>query len=233
MFSASSKVDIPFVPDDVRRMYTDKHDDMHLHLNELAKVISSSGKQLEGNAFYKHNTLELYDVLVPKQMNLMWAGSTVKTRICEIGFNAGHSALLFLLTNQETPIDFTVFDIGQHAYTEPCLTYMRNAFPNVTFEYIKGDSIVKVPQWTMNNSQYMQSYDLVHVDGGHSEMCVKNDLKNATKLVAPGGLLVVDDTNYDYINRYVDTYISLGDFEEVFVFPTSGYPHRILRKVKN
>ena len=219
--------------DHVKTLYESKHNDMQLHLNELAKLISSSGKQLEGNAFYKHNTMELYDVLVPKQMNLLWAGSEVKTRMCEIGFNAGHSALLFLLSNQTTPIEFTVFDIGQHAYTTPCLRYMQTAFPNVTFEYIEGNSIVKLPEWTAKNSQFMESYDLVHVDGGHSELCAKNDLKNATKLVAPGGLLVIDDTNYHYINHFVDMYIRLGDFEEVSIFPTCGYPHRILRKVKN
>lgn len=37
------------------------------------------------------------------------------TKICEIGFNAGHSAMLFLMGRDKTSADFTIFDIGHHS----------------------------------------------------------------------------------------------------------------------
>jgi hypothetical protein len=110
---------------------------------------------------------------------------------------------------------------------------MKTAFPHVTFEYVEGDSTVELPQWTAKNTDHLETYEVVHVDGGHSEYCAKNDLRNASKLVAPGGLMIVDDTNYAYINNFVNSYVNVGDFEEVDIHTTQGYPHRILRKVKN
>jgi predicted O-methyltransferase YrrM len=200
------------------------------HVDELEKIIVATGKTLEGNSFYQHETLTKRDALVPKQVNLFWAGLQAKTRVCEIGFNAGHSTLLLLL-GRDTPLDFTVFDIGHHAYTKPCLEYMKEAFPNVTFEYIEGDSTMKVPQWTANNADRMGTYDVVHVDGGHSEHCIRNDMKNAVRLVAPGGILIIDDTDAPQINKYVDIYLALGEFVEVPICVTPMYPHRMLRRL--
>jgi len=217
----------------VQTQYVSLQPTLQHHLDELEKIILETGKPLEGNSFYVHNTLNKYDVLLAKQLNTFWCGTTAKSRICEIGFNAGHSTLLMLLGRDTTPLEFTIFDIGHHAYTKPCLEYMKKAFPHVTFEYIEGDSTMTVPPWTAKNSNRMLTYDVVHVDGGHTEHCIKNDMKNATRLVAPGGLLIVDDTNVPYIDTYVDIYLSLGEYEEVNVHPTQGYPHRILQKLKN
>merc|ERR1719444_529082 len=49
-------------------------------------------------------------------------GPTVKN-ICEIGFNAGHSAALFLNANPEA--NLYTFDIGQFAYTHGNLRLMK------------------------------------------------------------------------------------------------------------
>jgi len=203
------------------------------HVNNLEKLIIASGKMLEGNSFYIHETLIREESLLPKQLNTFWTGLQAKKRICEIGFNAGHSTLLMLAGRDTTPIEFTIFDIGHHAYTQPCLDYMKEAFPHVTFEYIEGDSTTKLPNWTSKNMDRMWSYDVVHIDGGHSEHCVKNDMKNAIRLLAPGGYLIVDDTNIPYISNFVEIYLQLGQFTEVDVCVTPTYPHRILQKVVN
>ena len=216
----------------VQNEYLALESTLKTHLENLEKIILESGNPLEGNSFYMHNTLNKYPQLFAKQMNTFWCGTTAKTRICEIGFNAGHSTLLLLLGRDTSPLDFTVFDIGHHAYTKPCLEYMKAAFPHVTFEYIEGDSTLTLPLWNVSNATRMETYDVVHVDGGHTEHCIKNDMKNASKLVAPGGIMIVDDTNVPYINNYVNLYLALGDFQEIDVNPTEGYPHRILRKVK-
>ena len=95
----------------------------------------------------------------------------------------------------------------------------------------KGDSTIIMPEWINSHSELMYKYDVVHVDGGHSEHCISNDMKNADLLVKPNGIVIVDDTNNEIINSYVDLYISTKNYVEVNVLPTFGYPHRIIRKI--
>ena len=137
--------------------------------------------------------------------------------MCEIEFNAGHSSMLMLLGRDETPIDFTIFDIGHHSYTKPCLKYIESQFKHVNFEYIEGDSILTMPIWIGMNKQHIHSYDVVHVDGGHSEGCIFNDMKNADLLVKKGGFIIIDDTNMVHINKYANLYISNEKYKEMNV----------------
>jgi len=211
--------------------YISNKNEMILILKDLEKIIIDSNTPLEGNSFYIHETLNIYDCLYKKQANLFWCGKQASTKICEIGFNAGHSTMLMLIGREKTPLDFTIFDIGHHSYTAPCVNYIKSAFPHINFEYIEGDSIQTIPKWIEINKQYLESYDIIHVDGGHSEECIYNDIKNADILVRKGGIVIVDDTNVDYINKYVNSYISDGKYREIDVFTTIGYPHRIIQKI--
>ena len=139
--------------------------------------------------------------------------------------------MLMLLGRDNTPLEFTIFDIGQHAYTKPCLTYIKSKYPHITFEYVEGDSTVTMASWILENQALVESYDVVHVDGGHSEHCISNDMKHADILVKNGGIVIVDDTYIDYINMHVDLYISSGVYRELDVLKTEGYPHRIIQKI--
>jgi hypothetical protein len=152
--------------------------------------------------------------------------------ICEIGFNAGHSSMLLLLGRDNSPPNFTIFDIGHHRYTKPSFEYIKSKFSYVNFEYIEGDSTIIMPEWINNHTDLIGKYDLVHVDGGHSEHCIYNDMKNTDLLVKVNGIVIVDDTNNEIINGYVDKYISSGNYVELNVIQTFGYPHRIIRKIK-
>jgi len=212
--------------------YKKKSSEINVYLQDLQKIIIECNSSLEGNSFYVHGTLNLYPDLLTKQINLFWTGKQGVTRMCEIGFNAGHSTMLLLLGREKTPLEFTIFDIGHHSYTKPCLEYIKTKFSHVNFEYIEGDSTATMPQWIKNNQQYLGEYDVVHVDGGHSEYCIQNDMRNATALVKKGGIVIVDDTNCNHINTEVDNYISHGIYMEVNVLKTKGYPHRILRKLR-
>jgi hypothetical protein len=71
------------------------------------------------------------------------------------------------------------------------------------------------------------------VDGGHSEHCISNDIKNADILVKANGIVIVDDTNCEHINKYVDEFISSGRYTELNLLKTAGYPHRIIQKVRH
>ena len=198
-------------------------------LEDIIQIVVDSTCSLEGNAFYVNNSINLYPDLYTKQLNLFWCGQHASTKICEIGFNAGHSSMLMLLGRDKTPIDFTIFDIGHHTYTKPCLQYLQSQFQHVNFEYIEGDSTVTMPKWIEDNQTKLGVYDVVHVDGGHTEHCISNDMKNADLLVKKGGIVIIDDTNYPEINKYVDLYLSNG-YREMDVLKTIGYPHRIIQK---
>jgi hypothetical protein len=220
-----------FNKEELSKEYDSHNDEKEIILNDLKNCIISSNGLLEGNTFYVHLSLKLYPELYKKQVNLFWCGKQASTRICEIGFNAGHSTMLMLLGREKTPLNFTVFDIGEHPYTKNCLEYIKNKFDNVNFEYIEGDSIVTMPKWIKENPSSVNSFDVVHIDGGHSENCIKNDMLNSDLLVKLNGIIIIDDTNMNHINNYVDLYLLSGKYKELDVIKTTGYPHRIIRKI--
>ena len=207
----------------------DSHDtEKQLMLSDIKELVMQSGVLLEGNAFYKHATLNEWDALYSKQVNLFWCGKQVKTRICEIGFNAGHSAMLMLMGRDKTELDFTIFDIGWHPYTKPCMDYIKSKYPHVKFTYIEGDSTKTMPMWIEGNEA---SYDVIHVDGGHDKHCITNDMKNADVLLKHGGIMIVDDTYTSIINDQVELYIATKGYCEVELLKTQGYTHRIIMKL--
>ena len=210
--------------------FSDKKEDI---LDKLTHLILESKESLEGNAFCLDASLNLYPRLFTKQVNLFWSGKQATTRICEIGFNAGHSTMLLLLGRDTSPVDFTIFDIGTHRYTRPCVSYIQSVFPHVKFEYVEGDSTVTMPSWINTHKELIGSYDVIHVDGGHSEHCIINDMKNTDLLIKLNGIVIIDDTNLENhaINRCVDMYISTGRYVELDIIKTECYPHRILRKI--
>jgi len=199
-------------------------------IDDIKQIIIESNELLEGNCFYDNETLILDPQLYFKQINLFWCGKQAKTKICEIGFNTGHSSMLMLLGRDTAELDFTVFDIGRHPYTKPCLEYIKSQFQHIKFEYIEGDSTITMPAWIHENKSCIWSYDLIHVDGGHTEHCISNDMKYADILLKAGGLVIIDDTNHYHINNWVDWYVSTRKYIELDVPNSFEYGYRVLQK---
>lgn len=201
------------------------------HLANIQKIIESTNEILEGNCFYEHQTLKFRQELIPKQINLFCTAfcSQNFNRICEIGFNAGHSCLLFLLANPNLQ-EITIFDINSHTYVQPSLEYLKTTFPSVNFNTVFGDSTITLPTFCQNTN-LLGKYDIVHIDGGHTKECVTSDFQYANKLVAINGLIIIDDTFVDFINSLVDEYITSGKYEEITILKTSLYRHRIIKKI--
>ena len=218
--------------DFIRGEYESKNDEKQIYLDDLKNIIIKSNVSLEGNCFYHHTTLNEFPELYSKQLNLFWCGKQAIENICEIGFNAGHSTMLMLLGRSNTPLNFTIFDIGDHLYTKPSVEYIKSKFSHVNFEYVEGDSTIIMPEWITTHKELMNKYDVVHVDGGHSEHCISNDMKNTDLLVKKNGIVIIDDTNSYIINKYVDLYLSTGNYIELNLLSTFGYPHRIIKKIK-
>jgi hypothetical protein len=215
----------------IKSEYESKKEEKEIHLDNLKKIIIKSNIPCEGNCFYHHETLDIFPELYSKQLNIFWCGKQAFENICEIGFNAGHSSMLLLLGRPNKPINFTIFDIGSHLYTKPSFEYIKSAFSYVNFEYVEGDSTITIPEWINKNQELIYKYDIVHIDGGHSDHCISNDMKNADLLVKKNGIIIIDDTNSPTINRYVDLYLSTGKFVEMKLLPTYGYEHRVIKKI--
>ena len=133
-------------------MYEDKRLIVH-HLNKMEQIIKNSNPEiLEGNYFYYNcsytRSSELY---IPKQKNLFLAAKD-KTRVLEIGFNAGHSCLLILMGSENPKLEMTIFDIDRWPYTRPCLEYIKSSFPSSSIEFIPGDSTVTLPEYLKKNT---------------------------------------------------------------------------------
>jgi hypothetical protein len=211
-----------------------KYDSLKIQINDVLTYIENiivDGEKLEGNCFYLNKSFIRNESLIQKQYNLYYLGCKSYNNICEIGFNAGHSAFLLLLGNTSENITFTIFDINHHEYTNKCYDYIKNKFKNVEFEFIEGDSVKTIPDFLEKNKSY-EIFDLIHVDGGHDINIIKNDFANSIKLLKKNGIIIIDDVQKAHINDYVNTYISTGIFEEINnLFETTVYPHRILKKL--
>ena len=217
---------------DIENIHSKYINSIEEHVTMIEEIIRPINNHPEGNAFYYHSSLNRYSDLLNKQKNLVWCGSKVENKICELGFNAGHSALLLLLGTENRNIKFQIFDIGEHNYVDPCLNYIKSSFSNVDINFIKGDSRITLSTFLFNNPNEIGTYDVVHLDGGHDVSCVYNDMATLSILVKLGGLLIVDDIGLPWIRECADRWINTGYFENLDVLPTIGYDHIVLRRIK-
>lgn len=200
----------------------DKHADALIQLTKMTK------DTLEGNCFTNHLTTERNEGLLSKRVNLLEVARHGKT-LLELGFNAGHSALLFLL-GCEADAEILFLDIGEHPYVLPCYKYLKQVNPSVKREILFGNSLHILPKLVLKEGQ-KEKFDIIHMDGGHSHECVTNDLILLYMLLKPGGYMIVDDAS-GFILEQVSNFTSLGLFEiEPNQLATQVYPHIILKKV--
>lgn len=127
---------------------------------KLLPIIKNTGELLEGNLFTSHLSYEYTNMYLEKVINFI---NILKTKrninyVMEIGFNAGFSTLLMLMSNPN--IHITCVDLGEHKYTIPCFNQIRKDFGN-RLHLIIGDSTETVPK-------LHKKFDLIHIDGGHT-----------------------------------------------------------------
>lgn len=125
-------------------------------------------------------------------------------KLIEIGFNAGHSALIICNTLVEIiknnpgvnnePIIFYVFDICQYESTKHNFNVLKEHFKNwnIHLELFVGDSTEVVPR-VLNNVPF--NFDFIEIDGSHLEYYVKNDINNTYLRLNENGIIYIDDFN--------------------------------------
>lgn len=192
------------------------------HFDKLHSICKEIGEKVEGNCFTEHlNIDKRIDKLIYKQLNHFNLGLNA-TNIMEIGFNAGHSSLLYLLANPNSKL--TIFDICEHKYTIPCFKYLQSAFPN-RLQIFKGDSTKTIPKFIINNPN--TKFDLIHIDGAHFGDIPNQDFYNSLKLATD--IIVWDDTQMKRLDDLLNGYIQKGLVSEIFMHETFVYKHRICR----
>jgi predicted O-methyltransferase YrrM len=158
--------------------------------SELLPIIHDSHELLEGNVFMVHQMITYKSDYKNKVSNLC---SLVMNKnihnILEIGFNAGFSALLFLLSNDSVHI--TCVDNCSHQYTLACSDKIKNKFGN-RFQFIQGDS-----QQVLQSLH--KSYNLIHIDGCRHASVAKSDIIQSYRLSKKETILVMDDYNFAHL----------------------------------
>lgn len=101
--------------------------------------------------------------------------------VLEIGFNAGHSAEVFLSLGTNV----NSYDIGDHGYVLEGKRFIDQVFPK-KHTLVIGDSKITIP---MDDNKY----DCFFIDGGHDVETAYADLKNCFACASPGALVIMDD----------------------------------------
>lgn len=179
--------------------------DNNKHIFEmLDNIIVHSGQSyVEGSLFFRGMQDTQYNVhFLHKQLNLFNLAKGA-SRILEIGFNTGHSCALMLLANPNSKA--LLFDIKEHAYVQPCLDFLKSVFGADRFiDFVEGDSRINLAEYLQQHPELANSFDLLHVDGGHQDLTVMSDLKHCILYSnKENHTLVINDYDHPNINTIV------------------------------
>jgi len=134
------------------------------HLAKLHDIIRESGEYPEESIMNIHFNNSYF--LNTRQVDL-YILSKLSSVILNIGFNAGHSTLIMLLSNSNTKI--LCVDICEHKYTEKCFEYLDSVFPNRIY-LLKGES-----KSMINSQNITQKVDMVNINGSQDSLTMNID----------------------------------------------------------
>jgi len=158
-------------------------------LEGLTKAISEY-YLIEGGSFQIRAQVSRLRELVAKRK---------PTSIMEIGFNGGHSALLFLsITPPDTKI--VSFDLGEYAYVFAAKRYIDSVFPG-RHTLVTGDSTTTIPNYEEQVAHRLKNketapplkFDLIFIDGGHQDDIPLKDILNSQRLARDDRTIVAID----------------------------------------
>jgi len=187
----------------------------------LLPIINNCGEKHEGNIFMIHHTTNYTTTFINKAKNIsnLVLNKNIKN-VMEIGFNSGFSTLLMLLTNPNMCI--SCFDLGEHTYTIPCFEKIKETF---------GDRInITIGDSTKTLQNVNDNYDLIHIDGGHSNEVANSDIMNSYRLSKPGSILIMDDYDFPNLHKLWDKYIMNYDLKKLHINVYNS-PHHDIKYV--
>jgi len=144
---------------------------------------------LNNRGFYH---FEGYSQEIPQQIaDLITLTNKPNINVVEIGFNAGHSAEIFLQNNNG--LILTSFDLGSHDYVSTAKEYIDDTYPQ-RHNLILGDSRITIPIYLENNKHI--KFDIIFIDGGHEYEIAKSDMENCFHLAHNDTIVILDDTMF-------------------------------------
>jgi hypothetical protein len=189
----------------------------------LLPIIKNCGEPLEGNIFMTHHTTNYTDLFINKSKNISNVVLHAHIHhVMEIGFNAGFSTLLMLLSNPS--IYITCFDLGEHKYTLPCYEKLKETFGD-RISLVIGDS-----RLSLHNVN--EVYDIIHIDGGHSTDVATSDIKHSYRLSKQGTLLIMDDYDFTNLHSLWDFHVNLYRLKPIQITSYPSPHHDIKYVVK-
>ena len=109
---------------------------------------------------------------------------------CEVGFNAGHSATVWL---HGLATQLKTFDVFRLPYANASSVFIEQQYPG-RVEFIKGPSQVTVPQYIRRFQQgSAPSCDIWFIDGDHGHQAPHVDLSNAMQVASDDAIIIADD----------------------------------------
>lgn len=180
------------------------------HISNIASILDNIGERVEGNLICDISSDNLTDEINESKIYNLLELSKGKSKICEIGVNAGHSLLLMVSVNPNA--EYLLFDLNAHRYTKPCVQYIREAYPSAKITEIYGDSNITLKEYIASNK--LHTFDLIHIDGGHEDKTVENDFVCTKELLTKDGIVIFDDYNFSNIREAINKYADEGVISE-------------------
>ena len=146
--------------------------------------------------------------------------------VCELGYGAGNSALLYLMMNPDiTLYSFDFFlkpgEIAPNTETTP----RQGLYQKVTLDYIQsskdfarrfkrvsGHSNVTIPRFAKEHSNV--KCDLISIDGSHLSPQVYFDILHFRTLATQLTYILLDDVNDKPVRQDIDSAIAQGILKE-------------------
>lgn len=171
---------------------------------KILDIVKTYNNNFEGNCFYHHLSFHKIEEKINTRYNL-WKCAKMSKNCLEIGFNAGHSAMLFFNSNPN--LIMKSYDIAWHPYTVPCSNYLKQKY---NLELIVGNSLQTTFGLNPN-----EKYDLIHIDGGHSTELAFKDIINCRVAAHPETLVIIDDSNFPNIDHILTIFMQVNMLKEV------------------
>lgn len=188
-------------------------------IKKIDDIIRKTGEKLEGNCLYQHNRYFKYAMHKDTLRENLYRLCKKSKNILEVGFNAGHSVLLYLYANPK--ISIRTFDICNHSYADLCANYIQS-MSGIDMVLFKGDSQITLPQYNEN-----MLFDLIHIDGGHGIDIAKADLINCKRFSNENTILIFDDAQNTQLSILLQQQIDCNFIKEV------NYQELGLHKINN
>ena len=182
------------------------------YIQGITQILEFVGERVEGNLICDIKPRQwTIEQNINKINNLQYLCKN-KNKIIEIGVNACHSLLLMLLINPDA--EYLLFDLNNHKYTEKTIEYIKKEFPNTKINIIYGNSIETINRYILDNPNQLNSYELIHLDGGHTEDIFSEDYNNSKKLITDNGVIIFDDYNMNDIKDFIHKKINQKEIVE-------------------